>query len=250
MGCSHCQENSTPAGEHMSEKVFLAALDLTRRLEADAHAIGCPPHVLLSGGECTEHPDFVKFLDITIQQEFFPIVITNGMWLDDKKLRDQILRPEWQHIFIQVTNDPRFYPTAPPTWDDPRVKYVPEISVLIPLGRAAGKRKLLQLGVPLKHAPSSFNFRSATRSFGSVTKAIAMLRARTMSGFSGWCTPSISTDGTLVAGESNQCFNIGNVLSTPEEVTKAVIEMRCNKCTLVDNLTQEQKRAIGESVLF
>lgn len=250
VGCNHCQENSTPAGEHMREEIFLAALDLTRRLEVDAYAAGLPPHVLLSGGECTEHPDFVKFLEIVVQQGFFPILITNGMWLGNKELREQILRPEWPHMFVQVTNDPRFYPTAPPTWDDSRVKFVPELSLLIPLGRAAGKPKLLQLGVPQKKAPASFNFRSMTRSLGSVTQAIAMLRARSVAGLAGWCTPSISADGTLVAGESNLCFGVGNVLSTADEVTKAVMEMRCNKCTLVDNLTPEQKRAIGESVLY
>jgi hypothetical protein len=74
-----------------------------------------------------------------------------------------------------------------------------------------------------------------------------MLRARAAIGMSGNCSPSISSDGTIVAGETSNCFPIGNVHSTADQVTRALVSMSCNKCGLVDNLTQEQKIAIGEA---
>ena len=50
------------------------------------------------------------------------------------------------------------------------------------------------------------------------------------------------------------CPTIRQYLSTTPRsepiTTKALVEMQCNRCGLVDNLTPEQKRAIGESVLF
>lgn len=250
MGCTHCMEDSTIKGLHMTREIFSKALLLTQRLEGPAWTLGCPPAILLSGGECTEHPDFVTFLTIVVELGLWPVIITNGMWLANKELREAILRPEWPQLMVQVTNDSRFYPTAPPTHDDSRITYVPALTQLLTLGRAGRRQNLSQLGVPPKQSPSSFNFRSAVRHFRSIEQALILLRTRATTGQSGWCSPSISSDGSMVAGESNACFKIGTVDSTSTELTQATIDMKCNACGLVDNLSQEQKRAIGESSLF
>lgn len=251
MGCSHCLEDSTIKGEHMTWDAFQRALDCTARMEVIAWQMGIPRIVLLSGGECTEHPDVVHFAEEVVKRGCFLILITNGMWLGDEKLRDALLRPEWKKCMsVQVTNDPRFYPKAPPHFDDDRIIYVPALTQLVTLGRAGRKKNIDAMGVPMKNAPTSFNFRSLTRSYGSVEKAVAMLRARALSGLSGHCSPSISNDGSVVAGESRFCFKIGTVDSTMAAMTKATVEMKCNACGLVDNLTLEQKRAIGESNLY
>jgi len=251
MGCSHCVEDSTVAGSHMTWETFLRALDFTRRIERSAYEAGCPRKLLLSGGECTEHPEIVRFAEEVVRQGFELVLITNGLWLRDPELRQALLRSEWKTLFVQVTNDARFYPKKPELVDDPRVVYVESLTHLIPLGRAARKKNIERHGVPMKHAPTSFNMRSATRSLGSFEKAVALLRMRAATGSSwGNCTPSISDDGSVMAGETRLCFRVGTVDSTNEELTKAVIEMRCNACGLVDNLTQEQKRAIGEATLY
>ncbi len=250
LGCSHCMENSTVAGQHMSRETFLAALGLTERLEGVAWSRGIPRLLLLSGGEATEHPDILWFLETARAADHKVILITNGMWLDNPELRAQILRPDWPDLMIQVTNDPRFYPRAPkavPT-DDPRVVFVPALTLLVTLGRL--KRSRLPAAPPVRQAPTSFNVRSLTRSLGDVREALVMLRARAAMGMSGHCAPSISSDGTIVAGETSNCFPIGNVHSTAEDVTRAIVTMECNKCGLVDNLTQEQKLAIGEARIF
>lgn len=250
MGCGHCSENSTVAGEHMTREMFLAALALTERLEGEAWRQGIPRRILLSGGEATEHPDVEWYLETVMSGGYDVILITNGMWLDDPGLRAKILRPEWKRLFVQVTNDPRFYPSRPsaiPT-DDPRVVFVPSLTVLVPLGRMKPARARAGTdGVRLRKGPTSFNLRSLTRATGDVREALTMLRARAAIGMTGNCSPSVSCDGTLVAGETANCFPIGDVRSTADEVTRALMAMQCNKCGLVDDLTQEQKLAIGEA---
>jgi len=247
MGCSHCMEDSTVAGQHMTRETFLAALGLTERLEGRAWSRGIPRLLLLSGGEATEHPDAPWFLETARAAGHQVILITNGMWLDDPELRAKILRPDWPDLMVQVTNDPRFYPKAPKAVpiDDPRVVFVPQLTLLVTLGRL--KRSRLPASPPVRRAPTSFNVRSLTRSLRDVREALFMLRARAAIGMSGHCAPSISSDGTIVAGETSNCFVVGNVHSTADDVTRAIIGMSCNKCGLVDGLTQEQKLAIGEA---
>lgn len=252
MGCSHCMESSTIKGEHMTADTFARALRFAQRTEGNAWRAGIPPLILLSGGECTEHPDIVKYVEAVIGLGWVPMLLTNGMWLADKDLRESLLRPEWKQLFVQVTHDPRFYPKDPPiVIDDSRITYIPSLTLLIPLGRAKRKPGLsAETGLPKRNAPSSFNLRSLTRSLRSFNEAVVMMRARAASGMSGHCSPSVADNGDVMAGETRDCFKIGTVDSTNEELTKALIEMKCNACGLVDNLSPAHKRAIGESTLF
>lgn len=246
-GCSHCMENSTPkSGQHMTMETFDKALDLTARVERLAWKMGANPLILLSGGECTEHPEIVAMVEKVERRGWMPMLISNGYWLADKVLVEALL-PPGRAIFVQVTHDPRFYPKAPPPkTSDPRVGFVAALTALLPLGRAKHKEGIATRGVPLKNAPSSFNLRSITRGTQSIEKAIAMLRLRAAMGNSGNCIPSISFEGNVIAGETRSCFKIGTVDSSNAELTEALIAMRCNECGLVDNLTREQKMAIGE----
>lgn len=241
-------EDSTVAGQHMTRETFTAALGLTECLEGLAWHRGLPKILLISGGEATEHPDVEWFLETALAAGYRRLLITNGMWLDDPVLRAKILRPDWIDLMVQVTNDPRFYPSSPKAVpaDDPRVTFVPSLTVLVTLGRLKRSR-LPPEAPPIRKAPTSFNLRSLTRSLRDVREALFMLRARAAMGMSGHCSPSISSDGTIVAGETSNCFPIGDVHSTAEDVTRALVTMQCNKCGLVDGLTQEQKLAIGEA---
>ncbi|MDP3219129.1 MAG: hypothetical protein Q8S73_33840 [Deltaproteobacteria bacterium] len=240
MGCSHCMEDSTVRGAHMPLDLFERALDCTARIEGLAWRRGIPPLVLLSGGECTEHPSIAQLVARVLARGWIPLLITNGAWLADPTLRASLLRPEWARLFVQVTHDPRFYPSAPPPRvDDRRVTYIDALTALIPLGRLARKKGPHPL--PTKAAPSSFNFRLFVRGHGSIERAVYELRKRVIH-----CSPSISDDGTVVAGETRQCFAIGTVDSPTAALSKAAIEMRCNACGLVDNLSPAHRAAIGE----
>lgn len=251
-GCSHCLENSTPKGEHMSAEVFDKALRFARRVERLAHQGGYPPMLILTGGEATDHPDFLAWLERVMKEGWLTFVLTHGMWMTDKEKLAAVLRPEWSNLRLQVAYDPRFYPgDPPPKVDDPRVMYVNNPLALLPLGRAKDRASVLSKGVATRKAPSSFNLRSIVRHQRDFVQGLAIHRIRAVNGgLSGHCSPAISHTGEVTAGESNECFVIGTVDSTDEELTRAVMGMQCNRCGLVTNLTLEQKRAIGESTLF
>ena len=246
MGCSHCLENSTVRGTHMGRALFQKAIEFCARIEGLAWAQGYTA-ILLSGGECTDNPELPDLIQDVFDFGLLPIVLSHGLWLNDPVLRSKLLREDWPELRFQITNDPRFYPKAPPRVDDPRIGYVDSLTVMTQQGRFKDKT---HPEVPLRRGPSSFNIRSLTRSYGDVRLALAHMRALALTGRSGHCSPSISADGTLVAGESNECFPIGNVDSTPEEITKALIRMKCDRCHRAGDLTQEQRRAIGESSLY
>jgi hypothetical protein len=246
-GCSHCMEGSTKAEPHMSLETFDKALDFSERIEGLAWRAGYRL-ILMSGGECTENPHFLEMLDRVEKRGLVPAIITNGLWLNDPVLRGEILRPG-RLVRVQVTYDSRFYVTLPPRIEDDRVFYVDSLTHTIPVGRFKGKR---HPDLPERQYPASFNLRSLTRSLSDVRQAILQIRLRAMVGsMSGHCAPSISHDGAFVAGENRTCFQIGTVDSSPEEVTRAVLDMRsCDRCTLERNLSQEHRRAIGLSRLF
>lgn len=70
------------------------------------------------------------------------------------------------------------------------------LTALLPLGRLT--RKKGPHALPVKGAPSSFNFRSLVRSLGSIEFAVRELRRRAIAGRSGHCSPSICEDGRVV----------------------------------------------------
>lgn len=235
MGCSHCCEDATVDGQHMTQATFQQTLRFIEMAEGAAWASGCPPFILLSGGEPAEHPEIVSLLEQVADTGLFPVLISNGMWLGNATLRDAILAPG-RLIMVQVVNDRRFYPRVPPRHVDNRVRYFHEIPHITRLGRA---RHLPALSP--RRAPTSYNLRSATRNFRSFARALVWLRMR---GFN--CTPSISASGEVVAGESRFCRAIGTVFSTEVEITQRLLDMgSCNRCWLEVNLTPVQRRAIG-----
>jgi len=241
-GCSHCMESSTVKGRHMSLEMFDRALDCSDRVEVFARSIGYRA-ILLSGGECTDHPDIEILIQKVLDRGLIPMVLSHGLWLSDKEKRESLLRPEWDTVVFQVTHDPRFYRIKPARVEDPRIIYIDSLTMMMPLGRFKGKTRV---DLPTHRAPASFNFRSMTRFFGDVRQSIMHLRVRALQGQSGHCSPSISSTGAFVAGETNSCFKIGTVDSTPEELTRGVFQMgSCDRCGLEKGLGSAHREAIG-----
>jgi hypothetical protein len=238
-------EDATPSGEHMDMDTFMRALDFTERAECEVIKAGMPVMLMLSGGECTDNPLIVEMASQVVKRGWILSILTHGLWLDNKELRDELLRDDWKNVLIQVTNDDRYYPRKPPKLEHPRVVYVNKLLVLSTLGRAA-KPTFDPKGLTPRSAPSSFNFRSLTRSYKSMPMAIKLLRARGCIGLAGFCTPSVTHEGVVVAGESRFCYPIGTVDSSNEELTAAVLSMgSCNRCGQESNLDSRHKQAIG-----
>lgn len=244
MRCTHCLENSLPdTGRHMTWETFRLALECTARVEGLARRVTGYNLLLLSGGECTEHPRILDMIDCAIQAGLLPVLISNGLFLADPVLSGEILS---RGLMVQVTNDARFYPRQPRRIDHPKVTYVDALSAYIRLGR--GKSLNPQsTDLPARKYPGSFNLRSLVHAYRDVRLALVDHRARALTGaFGGHCTPTISWDGAFVVGESRFCSAVGTVDSSPEEITAGILGMgSCNRCGLESNLNREQKNAIG-----
>ena len=236
----------------MTRETFLDALRWTAEVEHEAWSFGAPRLILISGGEPTEHPEIEGFIDVVIREKLVPLLITNGMFLKDERLKAALLmRPRWASLRIQITNDARYYPASPPRIDDPRITWVESLDRMVPLGRFKRDAETKKLGEVMKQAPSSFNLRSLTRSLKDFSKAVSMLRMRAMQGMSGHCTPSVTHEGDVLVGESRSCWKVGTVTSTNAELTRATLAMgSCNRCGLESGLSPAHKRAIGASSLF
>lgn len=222
MGCSHCLTESTPSGSHMDEDTFICALVFARVYQQ-------VPMVMLSGGEPTCHPNLLDYLNLASHAGLAVLLMSNGEQLS----KDVLARV----LGVQVTNDARFYPRRVEALVHDKVVYEYHIRQVSPFGRALNNGLTCN-----RHSPMCFNLRSLTRSFGDVTAAVDYLRSTGK-----MCSPSVNVDGTVVAGEAPSCHPIGTVRSKPDELTAALRDMTCNRCGLVDNLTQEQKVAIGEA---
>lgn len=232
----------------MSLDLFEKALEFTERAECELLRMGLPLMMMLSGGECTDNPNIIKMVELVISRGWIVTLLTHGLWLEDQALKEKFLREEgiWRDlVFIQVTNDDRYYPHKSPQIEHNKVTYVDRLQVLSTIGRAADP-KFDPKGLNSRSSPSSFNLRSLTRHHRSITTAIQALRLRGMMGKSGFCTPSVCHDGTVVVGESRFCYPIGTIDSSNDELTQAVLAMgSCNRCKQEDFLSPAHKRALG-----
>lgn len=117
MSCTHCLSDCKPDGRHMPYSVFEDVLAFVDRYHI--------PTFHISGGEIFEHPDIVRILDrlgnFILQRDrkgvpFLSFSLsTNGRVLARTpeyqeayvRLQDRIGK---KRIFMQVTDDARFYP--------------------------------------------------------------------------------------------------------------------------------------------
>jgi|APSaa5957512622_1039677.scaffolds.fasta_scaffold78916_1 hypothetical protein len=227
MGCSHCMVDATPEGEHMAFSTFLQCLTFACKIGSQM--------VFLTGGEPTLHPELVGMLGLIRDKGLQPLLTSNGLFLSEMtvKERDDILGGVDS---VQVTNDPRYYPRRVERPAHPKVYYEDTLRMMSPFGRAVTN------GLECTRlAPMCFNLRSAVRQIGGLSESLLFLR-----GHGKFCTPAINVDGTIVAGEAPSCHPIGTVWDELETIAANIRTMTCAKCGLVDNLTPEQRGAIGE----
>jgi len=226
MHCSHCMIEATPDGEHMTVDVFRHTLDYVHRMQS--------PWIFLSGGEPTDHPDILPLLQMAKDHGLVVLLMSNGLFLEGTNRRDEIL--DLVHT-VQVTNDPRFYPLQIHMPVHPKVGYETQIRQVAPFGRALTNKLACT-----RLSPFCFNLRSLTRLYHDVLYALQHQRAR-----GAFCSPSVNLDGTVVAGEAPSCSPIGTVRDTSEVLTRNICNLTCTRCGLINNCSQDQKRAVGEA---
>lgn len=229
MGCPHCLDDSRPDGGHMDETTFDNALKLARDCG------GAP--VLLSGGEPTEHPQFVDFCRRVSQANIPFSVSTNGMWLGDERGEyrfEKVARMKW-FAGAQVYSNPKWYRLHEETvakynsnakkWHDLNVLLeTAEIRNMLDIGRAAS------CDAARKEAAESKYHCSCLVAHLTAVQLKSLHRLHRMGSLlymlvcqEHVCTPAVDWRGDFHASESWLCQSFGNVNTD-------------DRCTLFDNL--------------
>lgn len=223
MGCSHCMIDAQPNGAHMYMGLYRRVIEFAKRMDGIA---------MLSGGEPTDHPQILEMIRYALKKKLITVVLSNGLFLHDDTKRDRYLKIG---ALWQVTNDKRFYPKAIPEVSHPNLVIERRIrGELIGLGRTKS--------IGGKEAPGCFNLRSCIVHGFSLRTAITHLRR-----VGKFCTPSINVDGTLAAGESNQCYRAGRIDCSLQSLVADLRDHSCDRCGLHHRLDERHLNAIGRS---
>lgn len=247
MGCSHCMSDCKPDGEHMSLETLKDALEFYKK-----HGIS---HIILSGGELFEHPQIIECLELCAQYRgaLIPLMlITNGRKLSS----DLSLLGEFQKfvnkigrksVLIQVTDDPRFYPTSLDKKQRYRLEKLgasievvpgkldhPDVC-LYPQGRALENYPDSEWNTI---APKCVNCRLLVRqgitSFGNLVMTLSMRQKL--------CTPTISPSGDIKLGESRLCPPVASIYDPEDVIIEKINSFGCKKCEIPFEILKEHSR--------
>jgi organic radical activating enzyme/uncharacterized protein YuzB (UPF0349 family) len=240
MNCLHCSESSTPDGMHMNRVTFGRALNFIKKMK--------PKVVSITGGEPTEHPDVVEWIQTLKRQteaETKIMLLSNGTFVYDEVLLGKIMRTG---VPIQITNDKRFYPThLTKRIECERVVYEASLRSLVKLGRARENWNILEKPNHKHKAPTCFNLRSVCSQFNReqyyrFDKVIEFMEFDAHK----FCQPSILVNGDIVVGEHVECAKIGSVFNYIDETLIVnASQVKCNKCGLEDILEPKYRKFIN-----
>lgn len=221
MGCTHCLEDATVQGTHMSEETFIAVLDFITKHDLK--------FILISGGEPTDHPLYERFIGL-IPPGIKVIVLSNGLFTMDERRRFLNMP-----INYQIINDPAYYPKRVPRIEQENVLYDDKVfGNIYPLGRAKTN------GIEVtRQSPSCYNLRVLVKNKRDFIEGLLTLRT-----IGKMCSPSIDVEGNLLAGECRFCSKVGTVWDPNIRLTQNCIDLKCNRCGLFDNLSPAHRAQI------
>lgn len=225
MGCSHCSENCTLLGEHMTMETFKDVFKFISAIN--------PMVVIVTGGEPTLHPNFFEIMKTLIKRfgKERVCVTSNGLFYtnEDKTLNTKEFEKYMSlGVMFQITNDSRYYPTYVPFVNHPLIAYEDKIRHIYPLGRAV-TNNIESYGC---NAPKCFNIRSIARSMVDLVGTIRTLELKGK-----FCTPSIDINGNIKAGEFNACNSVGTVKDYQMTIYNNIKNLKCNNCKMEDKLS-------------
>lgn len=226
-GCKHCMNNNIPCNEHMDLNTFIDALNFTKKYDNDFFGNS------LTGGEPTEHPQFIEFIDAYYQ--IFPLsticgILTNGHWIINNPEKTNELLNKYPCLSFQVTYDSRYYPkkldTTKRILRHKRVVLCPTVEAIYPQGRA------LVNNIP---ASSCYTTSKCTnlkllnaQMLDSDLKEI-LLQLRKMNKH---CTPMIHYNGGIGFGESDLCPTKCTIYDDEKYIRKQMLFNDCKQCPL------------------
>lgn len=239
MGCNHCLSDCKPDGENMSISTLKDVLNFLTKYGI--------PTWCFSGGEIFEHPNILAMLDI-IEEEWLKagkfsalLFITNGCELVRNKevfshVETLVKKYGKKSIYIQVTNDPRFYPDK---LTEKELYWLNKIASTIDhlVGLSNDKdRCLYPQGRALENyseknwntiGPKCTNVRLLAK-HGFHLNGISMtlyLKGKN-------CTPAIAPNGDIKLGESALCPPVASIYDEEKVILNKMKNFHCKQCTI------------------
>lgn len=214
MGCKHCMINSTDCGKHSSFTTVKAFVKFAKKM--GTRKIG------ISGGEPTQHPHFLKHLTFILKAFSYDnveiVVMSNGHFLKDKALSDNIARLQSEYPFgIQITSIEGLYFEHESTIrfyelrrkDFMQIDLIKELYYLEEhLGRAKENDLSEFRTGNSRTVPNCFNLYAGARQLGSLKEVINYLDGNTVFNF---CKPMVDFVGNVYPSECNSCPVLGNI---------------------------------------
>lgn len=240
MGCNHCMSDCKPDGESMSIETLNKVMDFIINNKIVDLQFN---NIVISGGEIFEHPQIKEVLDIIFtrlaDKRCIISIITNGRILSESNellnyLKDRLNSKEWKNrIFIQISDDDRFYPIKLTDKQKYRLKklgaalsglenYDGNHACLYPQGRALDNYDESWF---FTKAPKCTNTRWMAKRYNpsSFTEILQTLAINQK-----YCNPSISPKGEIKLGESALCPPVCSI--DDNNILDKIKNFKCNKC--------------------
>ncbi len=243
LACKHCFIDASRKGKHMSMNTYINTIECIKRLK--------PKVLLISGGEPTLHPEYLRILGHAVGSlpDVEIIVISNGMWLKDED-KVKVYMDGFPTVNYQVVNDKRYYNKL---LDVPSTEAIAAryknlhlfwhiSSKIYPQGRA---RSWMEVTEDTSECVGTrcFNLRSILNKYRSFTMSEAINLLESMGKF---CQPSINIDGTIVGGESNDCpKTTGNIHMSDKKLGELMRGSSCNDCGMLNKLSPVHHAAVN-----
>ena len=247
MGCPHCMNDAKPDGKDMDLETLKDTLEFLRK-----HNLG-KTHLIITGGEPTEHRDFDDVMRIifgfnAIHEHFTMVTVTtNGEAIQKEPERFlnyiQEAKDSGFILSFQVSADVRYYPRRITThkriFREEGITLVDDcIDQIYPQGRA------LYNNIPWQSKCSKcFNVRSISHQLPD-SATLRDIEHHLLIHIK-FCTPHIKINGDIGLGESDLCPSCASIYDDMETIMEKIRKFKCHKCDHVnDKLPELYKRLL------
>ena len=243
VGCTHCMNNAMPNGKHMTLDVFKDSLNFLKENKLYF------PQIVITGGEPTEHPEFVEFMEYLadfIKKNnilAFVTVTTNGFWIlnNQEKSKEIVSLFDNRGFEFQVSTDKRYYPikldTTKRIFRERGFTLCDNcVEALYPQGRALELENATYNAI----ASKCFNVRAISKQIPNckLNNIVTLLASRGK-----FCTPHIKIDGGVGLGESDLCPKCCSIYDSMDVIMDKIKAFKCDGCKhLNDKLPIEHQK--------
>lgn len=233
MGCPHCMDDSCPDGGMMTERTFCKAVAFAKD--------NGERHVLISGGEPTEHPDFFEYCRIASNAGLAFSFASNGMWIGDEKVERQMEKVVCLSGCVggQIYSNPKWYRLHNQTVANynRHKEWLEKFKIHLEL---TDIRSMSDIG-RAKDCPAAMDEVNKSRYHNMcLTACVTAAQCDNLEDFflmmlmqGRFCTPMVDYQGNLHMSESWLCPSVGNVCKDDAATLWAAMKAfrPCGGCT-------------------